>query len=128
MFKQLGGRLVSTSGAVMPLSPAVEVNGVVYLSGALPLKDGKVAGDDIETQVSIMFDNVETLLRGAGLGMSDVFKVTGWLTRREDFAGYNRIFSQRFADPFPARTTVIGELALPGALVEVEITACRPEA
>ena len=125
MFKQIGGPLVSTSGAVMPLSSAVEVNGILYLSGALPLKDGKLAGDDIEIQANAVFDNIEALLAKEGLGLASVFKVTTWLTRKEDFAGYNAVYAKRLADPFPARTTVICDLAMPGALIELEVTAAR---
>ena len=125
MFKQIGGPLVSTSGAVMSLSSAVEVNGILYLSGALPLKDGKLAGDDIEIQTNAVFDNIEALLAKEGLGLGSVFKVTTWLTRKEDFAGYNAVYAKRLADPFPARTTVICDLAMPGALIELEVTAAR---
>lgn len=125
MFKQIGGALVSTSGAVMPLSSAVEVNGVLYLSGALALKDGKLAGEDIETQTEAVIDNIEAILANEGLGLSDIFKVTTWLTRKEDFAGYNAVYSKRLGDPFPSRSTVICDLAMPGALIEIEVTASR---
>ena len=126
MFSQLGGRLFSTSGAVMPLSPAVEVGGIVYLSGSLPIRDGRLFGEDIETQAGVMLDNAEAILANEGLTLADVFKVTCWLVRRADFEGYNRVFAARFTDPYPARTTVISELALPDALIEAELTACRP--
>lgn len=125
MFKQIGGPLVSTSGAVMPLSSAVEVNGILYLSGALALKDGKLAGDDIETQTEAVLDNIAALLAAEGLTLGHVFKVTTWLTRKEDFAGYNGVYARRLADPFPARSTVICDLAMPGALIEIEVTAAR---
>ncbi len=125
MFKQIGGPLVSTSGAVMPLSSAVEVNGILYLSGGLPLVAGKLAGDDIETQTNAVFDNIEALLVKEGLTLGHVFKVTTWLTRKEDFAGYNGVYAKRLADPFPSRTTVISDLAMPGALIEIEVTASR---
>ena len=125
MFKQLGGPLVSSTGAVMPLSSAVEVNGILYLSGALPLVAGKLAGDDIEAQTEAVFDNIEALLAKEGLTLGHVFKVTTWLTRKEDFAGYNGVYAKRLADPFPARSTVICDLAMPGALIEVEATAAR---
>ncbi|WP_375392392.1 RidA family protein [uncultured Sphingomonas sp.] len=125
MFKQLGGPLVSSTGAVMPLSSAVEVNGILYLSGALPLVAGKLAGDDIETQTKAVFDNIEALLAKEGLTLGHVFKITTWLTRKEDFAGYNGVYADRLRDPFPARSTVICDLAMPGALIEVEATAAR---
>ena len=126
MFKQLGGKLVSASGAVMPLSVAVEVDGIVYMSGTLPMRDGKIHGDDIETQTNVVFDNAEALLAKEGLTLANVFKVTTWLVRREDFGSYNAVYSTRLADPFPARSTVICDLALPGALIEIEFTARRP--
>lgn len=125
MFKQLGEPLVSVTGDVLPLSSAVEVNGIIYLSGALPVQAGKLAGEGIEAQAKMMFENVAVLLAKEGLSLDCVFKVTGWLTRKEDFPGYNKVFADFFAEPFPARTTVISDLALPGALVEVEVTACR---
>ena len=125
MFKQIGGPLVSSTGAVMPLSSAVEVNGILYLSGALPLVAGKLAGDDIETQTKAVFDNIAALLAKEGLTLGHVFKVTTWLTRKEDFAGYNGVYASRLADPYPARSTVICDLAMPGALIEVEVTAAR---
>lgn len=125
MFKQIGDPLVSTSGAVMPLSSAVEVDGILYLSGGLPLKDGKLAGDDIETQTNAVFDNIEALLAKEGLSLGSVFKMTIWLTRKDDFAGYNAVYSKRLSNPFPARTTVICDLAMPGALIEIEATAAR---
>ena len=125
MFKQIGAPLVSTSGAVMPLSSAVEVNGILYLSGGLPLVGGKLAGDDIETQTNAVFDNIEALLAKEGLSLRNVFKVTTWLTSKDDFAGYNSVYSKRLADPYPSRTTVISGLAMPGALIEIEATASR---
>ena len=125
MFKRIGEPLVSTSGSVMPLSTAVEVNGILYLSGGLPLADGKLAGDDIETQTNAVFDNIEAILTKQGLSLASVFKVQTWITRKEDFAGYNAVYSKRLVDPFPARTTVISGLAMPGALIEIEVIAAR---
>lgn len=125
MFKRIGDPLISTSGAVMPLSSAVEVDGILYLSGGLPLTAGKLAGDDIETQTNAVFDNIEAILVKEGLTLGHVFKVTTWMTRKEDFAGYNSVYAKRLADPFPARSTVICDLAMPGALIEIEVTAAR---
>ena len=125
MFKRIGEPLVSTSGAVMPLSTAVEVNGLLYLSGGLPLTGGKLAGNDIETQTNAVFDNIEAVLTKEGLSLASVFKVMTWITRKEDFAGYNAVYSKRLADPYPARTTVISDLAMPGALIEIEVVASR---
>lgn len=47
------------------------------------------------------------------------------LTRVEDFAAFNRVYAARFAEPYPARATVISGLAIPGALVEIDAVAVR---
>jgi 2-iminobutanoate/2-iminopropanoate deaminase len=125
MFKPIGGRLVTASGVALPLSSGAEVNNVIFLSGALPFANGKVVGDDIETQTNAMFDNVETLLAKEGLTLKNVFKVTVFLVNKQDFAGFNAVYAKRFAEPYPARTTVICNLALDGALIEAEMTVCR---
>lgn len=124
-LKRFGDGLISTSGAELPLTSAIEIDGMVYLSGTLGLRDGKIAGDDIVTQTNQLFDNVEALLAQQGLGLGHVIKVLGWLARREDFAGYNSIFAQRLPKPFPTRTTLLSGLLCPGALIEAEITAYR---
>lgn len=128
ILKRFGDGLISTSGVDLPLTSAIEINGMVYLSGMLGLRDGKIAGDDIDTQANVLFDNVEELLGREGLGLGHVIKVLGWLARREDFAGYNGVFANRLVRPFPTRTTLLSGLLCPGALIEVEITAYRPSA
>ena len=127
-LKRFGDGLISTSGVELPLTSAIEINGIVYLSGTLGLRDGKIAGDDIDTQANQLFDNVEALLAQEGLGLGNVIKVLGWLARREDFAGYNAVFAKRLPKPFPTRTTLLSGLLCPGALIEAEITAYRPPA
>lgn len=126
-LKRFGDGLVSTSGLDLPLTSAIEINGIVYLSGTLGLRDGKLA-DDIETQSNVLFDNVEALLAREGLGLGNVIKVLGWLARREDFHGYNEVFGRRLHKPYPTRTTLLSGLLCPGALIEAEITAYRPPA
>jgi 2-iminobutanoate/2-iminopropanoate deaminase len=50
-------------------------------------------------------------------------KNTVWITRQEDFPAYNRAYGARLAAPYPARSTVISQLAVPGALIEIEALA-----
>ena len=125
MFKTIGGPLLTASGMALPLSSGTEVNNVVYLSGALPFANGKIIGEDIEAQTNAMFDGVEQLLAKEGLALKNVFKVTVWLVRKQDFAGFNAVYAKRFSAPYPARSTVICNLALEGALIEAEMTVAR---
>jgi 2-iminobutanoate/2-iminopropanoate deaminase len=71
-------------------------------------------------------DNVERCLASAGCSTDDVVKVTAFLSDLEDFDAYNRVYEQRFAAPYPARSTVGARLA-DGLLVEIEAVALLPQ-
>ena len=77
----------------------------------------------IEAQTRCCLDNIQAILTSAGLDLRNVFKATVWLTDISDFAAFNSVYAERFADRPPVRSTVCSALALPGALVEIEVTA-----
>ena len=55
-------------------------------------------------------------------------KATVWLTEVGDFAAFNRVYAQAFADAPPVRSTVVSGLVMPGAKVEIEVIAYAPAA
>ena len=59
----------------------------------------------------------------AGLSLEHVFKATVWLTDVANFAAFNAVYGAAFGDAPPVRSTVCSGLMLPGALVEIEVTA-----
>lgn len=124
-MKRIGNPIVTPAGVTLPLSAAIEANGMVFVSGQLPLRDGGIAGDDVAAQTAIVIDNIAAVLGLAGLGLGDVVKTTVWLTRAEDFSAFNTAYAARFDEPCPARATVISALAVPGALVEIDAIAVR---
>jgi 2-iminobutanoate/2-iminopropanoate deaminase len=98
---------------------------LLYLSGQTPLDPvvGKLVDGDIGVQTGRAFDNLEAVLKAAGLSMDHVIKVNVYLTDMGNFAGMNAVYQTRFNKPFPARTTVaVAGLPL-GALVEIEMVA-----
>jgi reactive intermediate/imine deaminase len=98
----------------------------VYTAGMGPLDPatGKIQGEDVATQTDIVLDHLETILREAGMTLADVVKVTAHLADLDrDFPEFDRAFRARFAEPFPARTTVGSTLA--GILVEIDVVAYR---
>lgn len=110
----------------LPLSGARRAGGLVFVSGQLALKDGRVVGDDVAAQTELVIDAIEAQLAPFGLDLSDVVKTGVWLTSAEGFPAFNEAYAARFADPYPARSTVISGLALSGALVEIDaIAECR---
>lgn len=113
--------------AIGPYSQAIEVNGFVYASGQLPIDPATGAfpegGVKEQTRQSIL--NVKAILGEAGLALSNVVKTTVYLADMGDFAAMNEVYSQFFAQPFPARSAIAVKALPKGALVEVEVVAAR---
>lgn len=124
-MKRIGNPIVTPTGDTLPLSAAIEANGTIYISGQLPLRGGRIEGADVSVQTDIVIDAIASILAEAGLSLAQVVKTTIWLTHIEDFAAFNQIYARRFAEPYPARATVVSALAVPGALVEIDAIAVR---
>jgi 2-iminobutanoate/2-iminopropanoate deaminase len=111
----------------LPFSPAVEANGIVWLSGQTghaPGQSGAVPGG-VKAQTRQALENLGETLRAIGLDYSDVVKVTIYLKDFEDFAGMNEVYREFFGEEFPARATVgVVRLNLDYA-VEIDVTAAR---
>ena len=73
-----------------------------------------------------MLEDVVAVLSAAGSDLGHVLRVECWLADRADFGAWNEAFARTFPQPRPARTTTIGELPLPGLLVELQLTAGIP--
>lgn len=111
--------------AIGPYSHAVWAGDLLYLSGQTPIDPavGRLIDGDVEAQTHRAFDNLQAVLEDSGLSMDDVIKCNVYLTDMANFPAMNRAYQQRFARPYPARTTVaVAGLPL-GALVEIELVA-----
>lgn len=111
--------------AVGPYSQGITAGGFAFTSGQLPATlSGEVISDDITNATRQSLNNVKAVLSAAGAAMTDVVKVTVFLTDMADFAQMNEVYKGFFSEPFPARSC-IQVAALPkGARVEIEATAC----
>ena len=111
--------------AIGPYSQAVVESGFLFSSGQVPLdpETGKLVSGGIEAAAERVFDNLEAVLREAGLGFSDVVKATVYLTRAEDFGAMNTVYARRFGDHRPARSTVIVAALPAGAPLEIDLIA-----
>jgi len=85
---------------------------------------GNIVSYDIETQCRSVFQNVRYILEDAGSSWERIIDVTVFLTNmRADFAAYNRIYAEYFADNQPCRTTVeVNALPTPIA-IELKVIA-----
>ncbi len=109
-----------------PLSPAVKVGNLLYVSG-IPAYDeaGAIAVGDFTAQMTQVMRTITGILKEAGGDWSRVAKVNVLLTRREDFEEMNRIYAAHFPDGnYPARTTaIVYSLPRPNFLLEIECVA-----
>lgn len=114
--------------AVGPYSHAVWAGDLLFLSGQVPIDPAtsKLVEGDVVAQTQRALDNVEAVLKSAGLTLDDVVKTTVFLTSMKSFHAMNAVYQTRFLAPCPARSAVaVLELPL-GALVEIEVVAKRP--
>lgn len=111
-----------------PYSPVIEVDAtrLVVLSGQVAVDlDGSVIGDTIEEQTRATLDNCRRQLAIAGCTFADVFKVNVYLADLADWARFNSVYEQAFAEPLPVRTAVQAVLIDPFR-VEIEMWAAKP--
>ena len=118
---------ISTATAPNPVGPysqAIVAGGFVFTSGQVGFDPatGKVV-DGLDAQVTQALANIRAVLAAAGLDVTDIVKVTFFLTDMANFAAVNAIYQRFLGSHRPARTTV-GVSALPGgALFEVDAIA-----
>jgi len=108
--------------AIGTYSQAVKVDGVVYLSGQIPLvpETMEMVAGEIEGQIRRVFDNLRAVAQAAGGDLADFVKLNVFLTDLADFPVVNRVMADYFCEPYPARAA-IGVASLPrGAAVEMD--------
>ena len=113
--------------AIGPYSQAIESNGMVFVSGQLPIdpETGVFASSDIMGQTRQSLTNVRNILESEGLYLSNVVKTTVFLSDMNNFAAMNEVYSSFFSSPFPARSAVAVKTLPKDALVEIECIAAR---
>ena len=106
-----------------PYSQAVIHNGLLYLSGQIPIdpSSGSLVRSSIEEETEIVINNIKIIVEEAGGSLEDIIKTTCYLADMEDFARFNSVYEKHFIKDPPARTTFqAGKLPLD---VQVEIDA-----
>ena len=99
---------------------------VIFVSGQASISaEGAVVGEgDFEAQTRQVFENLRTVLKGAGADFDSIVKITVYLTDISRLPEFGRIKAGYIEGPQPASTAVgVSALALPGMMIEVEATA-----
>lgn len=108
--------------AIGPYSQAIKANGMVFLSGQIPLDPASMnlVSGDITAQTRQVFDNIRAVCKASGGDLGHIVKVNISLTDLGNFAAVNEVMAEYFNEPYPARACV-GVASLPkGAEVEIE--------
>lgn len=108
--------------AIGTYSQAVKANNTVYLSGQIPLvpETMEMVEGDFAAQAHQVFKNLAAVAKASDGELSDVVKLTIYLTDLANFPAVNEVMATYFAEPYPARAAV-GVKELPkGALVEAD--------
>ncbi|HRK08693.1 MAG TPA: RidA family protein [Pseudobdellovibrionaceae bacterium] len=110
-----------------PYSQAVEVNGMVFCSGQIPLDagTGQMVGQTVSEQAEKVMQNISAVLSSADLTLQNVVKTTIFLTDMNDFASVNEVYAKHMRDNKPARSTVAVAALPKAAKVEIEVLAVR---
>lgn len=116
---------------VAPFSHIVEVDGWYFLTGQMPTwpdDPDKPLPEGIEGQTRRVMDNLEIVLKGAGLDLSHVVQARVYLRDFErDYAVMNETYRSYFPkDRLPARTCIGVTGMAVGALVEIDMVARKP--
>ena len=111
-------------GAIGPYSQAIEVNGMLYTSGVIPINPvtGEIA-DTIEQQAEQAFTNICNLVEDAGSVVDKIIKTTVFIKNMDDFGKINEIYMKHFKEPFPARSCVEVARLPKDVLLEIECIA-----
>ncbi|MGB7137063.1 MAG: RidA family protein [Acidobacteriaceae bacterium] len=127
-------RLPLPNNSAFPISAGVWVGDTLYLSGMIDSSVAKGTPGDTEAQTVHVLDAIRGTLAQQHLSMGDVVLMHAFLAGdpahggKMDFAGFMAGYSQYFGSKDqpnkPARSAMqVAALALPGALVEIEVVA-----
>ncbi len=114
-------------GAIGPYSQATMANGMLFVSGQIPLnpKTGTLAGEDIVSQTKQSLSNLKAIVEAAGLTLDNVVRVGVFLKDMNDFAQMNEVYSNFFKENCPARAAVEVARLPKDVLVEIDCIAVK---
>ena len=122
-------KVISTDkapAAIGPYSQAIEVNGMVFTSGVIPVDPQTgVIPATIEEQANQAFSNLKNLIEASGATIDKVIKTTVFIKEMNDFGKINEIYATYFKEPFPARSCVEVARLPKDVLLEVEAIAWK---
>ncbi len=125
-----GVQVITPENAPTPIGPyshALMNNGILFASGQIAIDPltGRADTATIEQEITRVMQNVEAILKKAGMTWSNVMKTTIFTTDLRHFETINKVYASFLKEPYPARETV-QVAALPRNMhVEISVTAMK---
>ena len=118
-------KIIKTTKAPAPIGPynqAILLGDVLYTSGQIAIdpKTGELAMDNIESETTLVMENLKAILEAANMTFKNVIKSTIFISDMNNFSKINAVYGRYFdTETAPARETV--EVANLPKFVNVEI-------
>jgi 2-iminobutanoate/2-iminopropanoate deaminase len=118
-------KVISTNkapAAIGPYSQAIEINGLVFTSGVIPIvpETGEIVAGGIEEQAEQAIGNLAALIEASGADIKNTIKTTVFIKDMNDFGKINEIYSRYFEGDCPARSCVEVARLPKDVLIEIE--------
>ena len=112
--------------AIGPYSQAIEVNGIIYTSGMIPIvpETGEIVSG-IANQTERALLNVKGLLESVGSSMDKIIKTTVFIKDMNHFSQINEVYATFFEGNYPARSCVEVARLPKDVLLEIEAIAIK---
>ncbi|HSL21943.1 MAG TPA: RidA family protein [Vicinamibacterales bacterium] len=107
----------------LPFRPAVVAGGLIYVSGVIATDAQGNTRGDIREQTRIVLQRINEVLAAHKVSLHDAVKITVYLKRADDFGAMNEVYKTFVGDAPAPRTTVVANLMVPDALIEVSAIA-----
>lgn len=114
--------------AIGPYSQAIEANGMLFISGQIPVDPATgIVPEGITAQTEQVMKNIAAILLEAGYTFDDVVKTTCLLSDIANFGAMNEVYAQYFLVNPPARAAFAVRDLPKGVMVEIETIAVKAE-
>lgn len=113
--------------AIGPYSQAIEVNGMIYTSGMIPIdpSTGELVTGSVEAQAEQAISNLEALLAASGSSIEKAVKTVVFISNMDDFGKINEVYAKHFKEPYPARSCVQVARLPKNVAIEIEAVAVK---
>jgi enamine deaminase RidA (YjgF/YER057c/UK114 family) len=119
-----------TTNPAIGFSDAVTVSGagrLIHISGNVGFgPDNKVVSGGMGAEARATFANIERTLGEVGATLSNVVKITAFVTNLDSYSEYAAVREELFAGQLPSSSTVQVAGLLVGAQIEIEAVAFVP--